>query len=239
VQQNGDALPFASKEMKNKESVVLAAVQQKGCALEYASEDMKNKESIVLAAVQQNGDALPFASKEMRNKESVVLAAVQQNGFALGYASEEIKNEENVVLVAVQQNGDALRCASEEMKNKITQGASKFGIPVCAYARARRHPQLVLVQVSRVSASEDPLVTCSNMCGDCIATVTLMQEDDAEMLDQTIVKAVQPPYGAASLIVVLPNGQHLQYLVDNPASPVPVALLERKELLWAALGFKP
>ena len=38
--------------MKNKESVVLVAVQQTGYLLEYASEEMKNNDTVVLAAVE-------------------------------------------------------------------------------------------------------------------------------------------------------------------------------------------
>ena len=42
------------------------AVQQDGDALEYASPELRADREVVLAAVDQNGDALRHASPELR-----------------------------------------------------------------------------------------------------------------------------------------------------------------------------
>ena len=46
---------------------MLAAVTQNGNALQYASDELKNDKDVVLAAVTQNGNALGYASAELRN----------------------------------------------------------------------------------------------------------------------------------------------------------------------------
>ena len=61
-------------------AVVLAAVQQSGEALQFASEELKADREVVLAAVQQDGLALEHASEELRANREVVLAAVKQKG---------------------------------------------------------------------------------------------------------------------------------------------------------------
>ena len=58
--------------------VVLAAVKQKGDALAYASPQLRSDREVVLAAVKQNGDALCCASAELAGDRETELAA---NGF--------------------------------------------------------------------------------------------------------------------------------------------------------------
>jgi len=48
--------------MKNNEQIVLDVVQRSGCNLSYASDELKNKESIVLAAMKESLGALDYAS---------------------------------------------------------------------------------------------------------------------------------------------------------------------------------
>merc|ERR1719161_3347833 len=148
----------------------------------------------------------------MKNKESVVMSAVQQNGRALICASEDMKNQESVVMAAVQQKGSALEYASEDMKKMISNGALKFGIDVQQYVRAVLNPKLVQVQVSKESGTQDLTLTCHNLGGIPLATVTLQPEDDEDMLRQKIADAVHPPHGRASLNLVLPCGQLLRNL---------------------------
>ena len=50
---------------RHKEAV-LAAVQQDGDALQYASEELKADKEVMLAAVQQAGQSLLFASEELQ-----------------------------------------------------------------------------------------------------------------------------------------------------------------------------
>ena len=50
------------RELRGDRDVVLAAVQQDGDALEYASAELQADREVVLAAVQQDGYALEYAS---------------------------------------------------------------------------------------------------------------------------------------------------------------------------------
>jgi hypothetical protein len=116
VKQNGDALKYASDELKADRVVVLEAVKQDGSTLHYAAAELKADRGVVLAAVKQDGVALLSASAELKADRGVVLAAVKQNGDALWHASDELTNDRGVVLEAVKQNGDALKYASDELK---------------------------------------------------------------------------------------------------------------------------
>ena len=93
VEQNGEALLWASDELKNDRGVVMAAVKQGGDALQWASDELKNDRGVVMAAVKQDGGALQFASNELQNDRGVVMAAVEQSGWALRFASNELKQE--------------------------------------------------------------------------------------------------------------------------------------------------
>ncbi len=59
---NGDALRYASEELRADHEIVLAAVHLNGNALRYASEELRADLQIVLAAVHQHGDASGSAS---------------------------------------------------------------------------------------------------------------------------------------------------------------------------------
>jgi hypothetical protein len=50
VAQNGFALRYASKQLKNNKEIVKIAVAQWGLALEYASEELRNDPEIVKIA---------------------------------------------------------------------------------------------------------------------------------------------------------------------------------------------
>jgi hypothetical protein len=93
VEQNGDALQYASKELQGDREVVLKAVGQDGYALEYASINLKNDKAFVLKAVGKDGYALEYASEDLQGDREVVLKAVRQNGLALYYASDTLKND--------------------------------------------------------------------------------------------------------------------------------------------------
>jgi hypothetical protein len=100
----------------NNKEVVLKAVNQRGNALQFASKELQTDREVVLAAVSKTGWALRFASKELHANKEVVLAAVNQCGVALYYASEELQADKEVVLAAVKQHCDALYFASEDLK---------------------------------------------------------------------------------------------------------------------------
>merc|ERR1712070_376578 len=71
------ALKFASEELKNDRSVVLAAVMQRGTALMYASEEMKCDYYVVLDAVRNNKMAIVHAKGGLRDDDDIRAAAGQ------------------------------------------------------------------------------------------------------------------------------------------------------------------
>ena len=123
VAQNGQALQYASDELKGDRAIVLAAVScDKGAwrALSYASSEMKKDREVVTAAVQQNGSALQFAAPVLKCDRGVVLEAVAQNGSMLKHASGQLRSDRGVVWKACTFNGafraDLLKYASDELK---------------------------------------------------------------------------------------------------------------------------
>lgn len=54
---------------------VLKAVQWNGNALRYASDELRGNRDVVLAAVKRNGRALKYASDELQADKELVLAA--------------------------------------------------------------------------------------------------------------------------------------------------------------------
>ena len=65
------ALERVPADMKNDETICMAA----GEALKFASDELKANCDIVLAAVTHNWLALGYASEEMKNNEAIVTAA--------------------------------------------------------------------------------------------------------------------------------------------------------------------
>ncbi len=114
VQQNGLALRYVPKNLRNYKEVVLAAVTQNGDALRFTSKKLRGDREVVLAAVRSYGKALRFASKKLRGDKEVVLTAVTQNGLALKYVAKELRGDSDVVLAAVKNDNSVLNFASKE-----------------------------------------------------------------------------------------------------------------------------
>ena len=63
---DGDALYYASSELKVDRDFILAALAQDGDALRHASTGLKADREVVLAAARQNPDTLRHASAALR-----------------------------------------------------------------------------------------------------------------------------------------------------------------------------
>ena len=61
--------------MENNESLFKIAVQQNGEALQFASAKLKNNFDLVLAAVKQNRDALKYSSEKLKQDQTLINAA--------------------------------------------------------------------------------------------------------------------------------------------------------------------
>lgn len=164
IEQNGQALAFASKKLRDTESFVMLALQKKsnilmdvsprlqdneivvetavsehGLSLKYASERLKDNEKIVWAAIRQNVRAFEFASPRLQDNDTLALFAINQAGDLLRYASDRLKDDEAFVRAAVSVNGSALAFASDRLKDTeaIVKVATKIERRNINYASIR------------------------------------------------------------------------------------------------------
>ncbi|AUT30031.1 DUF4116 domain-containing protein [Escherichia marmotae] len=119
IKNDSALLEFASKRLRDEESLIQEAIQKDSDALMYASDRIKNNEEIVLQAIQKKGQALEYASDSLRNNMRIVSTAVIQNGLALKFASTELRDNEDIVMLAIKNDDRALRYASDRIKTKI------------------------------------------------------------------------------------------------------------------------
>lgn len=111
VEAHGDALQHVPPVFQASREVVEHAVQQDGNALEFASDDLKDDEEVVLLAVEQNGGALRHASDSLRGSVYIAKIAVSQDGRAYDYLMDPARTDEGVVWAALKKTG-RLRCLS-------------------------------------------------------------------------------------------------------------------------------
>jgi len=117
VEKSGGTLPCASYRPRDDPEVVKCAVQNDGRALKNASERLRDDPEVVKLAVQNNGHALEYASERLRDDPEVMRLAVQDSGNALQDASERLRDDPEVVSLAVQELGPALQYASKRLQN--------------------------------------------------------------------------------------------------------------------------
>jgi hypothetical protein len=81
---------------------VLTAIlpEHGGNALFFASEELRSNREVVLRVVRDSGIGLSHATVELQDDREIVEAAVQNEGRALEFASERLKNDAQLVYVA-------------------------------------------------------------------------------------------------------------------------------------------
>ena len=97
VQMNGLFLSFLTTpglSIQSDKDVVLAAVNQTGEALLYASDDLKEDKDVVLAAVNQTGKALRFASDDLQ-EDPLVLSYAKYSDQPIKLTAEQNKQVES------------------------------------------------------------------------------------------------------------------------------------------------
>ena len=106
VEQDGQALRYADKEMSEDREIVLCACRQHGWALAYAPLAFRADREIVLAAVRSYGCTLRLFEDEeahsthLGKDREIVLEAVRQDRFALDYADKLLQNDPEIKLAA-------------------------------------------------------------------------------------------------------------------------------------------
>jgi len=105
VTGRGDALEYASQEMRAVREVVLTAVLDNAFALRSASPALKGDHEVVLAAMHQNVhlDCLAFALAPALADPAVALTAVEIDADAMKYFESAVWRDRAVVLEAVLQ----------------------------------------------------------------------------------------------------------------------------------------
>jgi len=131
VKNDGLKLCFLSKEMQNKERIVLEAVKQSlncqevpslfkrnGLPIKFASEELKNNYNFMLDACKIAGEeALVFLSESLRNDASFIFEACRlTHGKAFKFASNSLKNRQSIIMLAATENRLILKFASKDIK---------------------------------------------------------------------------------------------------------------------------
>ena len=111
------ALAHASPELRDSDSLVLAAVQQHGTALRYTSARLSNNELVVRTAVKRSTVALRSASQRLRNDTDFVKSLVSEHPLALRFASSRLQDSEVVALAAVERSGSVLQFVSTRLRD--------------------------------------------------------------------------------------------------------------------------
>ncbi|WOG30415.1 DUF4116 domain-containing protein [Endozoicomonas sp. 8E] len=112
-----DNLKYASEELKSDEVVVMAAVTKKGSSLQYASQKLQDNYEIVMAAVNRHSSYLKLASPRLRDNYEIVMFAVSQDGICLEYASPRLRDNEEIVRAAVADFSGPMSYASERIRS--------------------------------------------------------------------------------------------------------------------------
>lgn len=136
VINNGNALKYASDELKDNYNIVLEAIKSSCFAIEFASNRLKNYKNIILEAVKKSGCLLYYASEKLKNNKKIVLEAVSNNGYSLSYASNRLQNDKKVVIKALESSNISFAYSSYKIrsnKNIALLAVKKYGSSMIEY----------------------------------------------------------------------------------------------------------
>ncbi|MGC6404133.1 MAG: DUF4116 domain-containing protein, partial [Candidatus Comchoanobacterales bacterium] len=103
VKENGNALRYASPDLKNSSDIVLAAVKQAKKALIYAGSTLTQNKQFILEVMKVNGLALKYVVKKLKVDQEIVTAALAQNSLAIKYLPPQFMKDKNFLLKALSQ----------------------------------------------------------------------------------------------------------------------------------------
>ncbi|WP_422410391.1 DUF4116 domain-containing protein, partial [Endozoicomonas sp. ALB122] len=134
-----EGLTYASQQVRNDKSLVLATLARHPDNLKYASEKLKNDKVVVMAAVTQNGFSLKYASPKLQDNYEIVMAAVTIHGSYLEFASPRLRDNYEIVMVAIKRDGIHLKYASPRLRDNeeiVRAAVAAYSGPV-SYASER------------------------------------------------------------------------------------------------------
>ena len=150
----GQALKFASPELKSDESLVLDATRYSGTAFADAAPELRSDKNFVLKALGAHGGAMTGAPDALRNDKAFLLEAAKAGkGAAMQGASLALREDRNFVLDMSVHDAEAYKFAAEDLLNdkdfavavaKRNGKALKFMLPVF-----KADPDVVRAAVSR------------------------------------------------------------------------------------------
>ena len=98
-----------------------------GEALRWASDELRGDRAIAMTAVEHFSFALKWVSDELRGDREVVSAAINNSDYhAMQWASEDLRSDREFMLAAVRQDGRALRWASKGLRDELAQERDDF-----------------------------------------------------------------------------------------------------------------
>ena len=79
----------------------MKAVSKHGNALEYATVELKGDREIMMKAVSENGFVLEHATTELKGDREIVMKAVSENGWSLRHATEKLRGDADLIEAAL------------------------------------------------------------------------------------------------------------------------------------------
>lgn len=138
VRIDGDALRYASDELRADPVVVIEALHRSGGPLIYASEKLLRNRDFIMSAVKRNGNALGHAPDRFRSDREIILAALAENPDAIEHAlvSERMWADSKFVLCLMRHNIDAIFSAADNLwyKREFVLGAMQLSEDAMIYA---------------------------------------------------------------------------------------------------------
>ena len=109
VKHDGQALEFASAELRANRSIVLeVAMNLRGlgasCALSYAAAELMDDPEIIMEAIiKHNRSALIYASHRPKSDLNFIIEAIELDLFAFEFASAELRDNNDILLMALEK----------------------------------------------------------------------------------------------------------------------------------------
>lgn len=204
VQENWRALAVVTLTVRGDRDVVLAAVRNSGGdAMEYATDELKADRSFMLDVVRAASPAwrfvadelrddrdfaivvleathyysLEFMSEEYKTDRNLIRTAVQNRGLILQFASDPLRDDFDIVHLAVQNTGSALEFASDELRSnrEIVLAA----VQQCGHA-------LLFCSNTNLLADRDIVLAAVSNWGDALQVVSEDLKNDREVVQRAV-----------------------------------------------------
>lgn len=137
--QGGNALQFASEELRNDKDLVLLAVKETGTAIRHASENLKQDTEVIKEALFNTKEAFQYLPHTFKDDKKFVLESIDQfvsqwlgpkgeqlgmssnlpqPGSILAHVSDRLRDNKKVVLASIEHETEfSLKDVSERLQD--------------------------------------------------------------------------------------------------------------------------